>query len=591
MTFALWYTLILFVIMSIALIKEWLEAEIIVFSTLVLLMVGKVISVKEAFAGFSNEGMLTIGLLFVVAGSLSRTGMITQINHLLFGKNKTGPSRKLLRILFPISALSAFMNNTPLVAMLIPAVRSWTEKNHHAPSKFLIPISYAAILGGTCTLIGTSTNLVVHGLMIEHGMAGLDFFEISLIGVPIAIVGILFVSLIGHRLLPARKEPIVKLGEMTREFVIELKVTEDYEHIGKTVTQAGLRQLTGLFLFQIDRESESMTPASPNATILLNDRLFFTGIPKTIIELQKTAGLQLIKDATFDLKQYDSSHIKAFEAAVSTGSPLVGKTVRGSNFRKKYEAVIIAIHRHGERIQKKIGDITLRSGDTLLLLAGKDFRRKWYHSKDFYLISEAVQVPSKPRWQGYLSVSVFLMMIILTVSGIMPLISASALASMIVVATGCVTPSEARRLIDWRVLVIIASAFGMASALENSGLAEKISFLVVSVGQPFGVLGILSCLYATTSLFTTIISNNAAAALLFPVAVFAATSIQAEVRPFMITLIIAAGASFMTPISYQTNLMVYGPGGYKYSDFIKIGLPLQLIVGIIGITLIYQIYF
>lgn len=589
--FKMWYTLSLLIIMSVLLILDIIELEVLFFSILLLLLMGKIITLEEAFAGFSNVGMLTIALLFVIAGALSNTGMLKQISPIILGKENTSISRKLLRLLFPVSIISAFINNTPVVAMFIPTIRSWTEKHHYAPSKYLIPLSYGAILGGMCTLIGTSTNLIIHGLMIDYGMEGLGFFEISKIGIPVAILGILFTSFLGHRLLPNRKEPLIELGEHTREFVIELKVTPEYENIGKTIENAGLRRLKGLFLFQIERNGRKIAPAKPDEKILLDDRLFFTGVPKTILELQKIPGLQLTKDSHFNLKQYDSAEISTFECVVSPGSPLVGKTVRDSDFRSKYEAVIIAIHRHGERIAKKIGDIGLRPGDTLLLLAGKNFYKKWYHSKDFYLIAVAETLPSKPQWRGYVSVGVFFMMIILTVANILPLLSAAGLGVIILVLTRTANTGEVRRTIDWRVLIIIAMSLGIANAVKQSGLADVLAHIIVRIGDHFGVLGVLTSIYFFTSIYTVVITNNAAAAMLFPIAVSAASAINSDQRGFAIAIMIAASASFATPISYQTNLMVYGPGGYRFRDYLMIGAPLQLGMGVIAIALIYYFYF
>ncbi len=591
MSFEFYYTLVLIIAMTVVLVKEWLETEIAIFSTLVLLLVGQVISIEEAFAGFSNAGVLTIGLLFVVAGALQKTGALNYVVNIIFGNQNHSLTRRLLRILFPVSAFSAFLNNTPIVAMFIPLVRSWTEKHRRAPSKFFIPISYAAILGGMCTLIGTSTNLIIHGLLIEHGHPGFSFFEITKIGLPAALIGIIFISFLGHRFLPDRKEPIVELGEKTREFVIELKVTQAYQNLGKTIEEAGLRHLHGLFLFQIERNHHVIAPASPDEKIQIGDRLFFTGIPKTIVELQKTPGLQLIKDSTFDLKQYDSDEIKTYETVISPSSPLVGKNVRQSNFRGNYGAVIIAIHRNGERIKKKIGDIVLRPGDTLLLLAEKDFRKKWYHSNDFYLISEAPVIYSKPQWQGRLAGIIFLAMIVLAVAKIIPIITAAGLAAITLILTRSISPADAKEMIDWKVLLIIAAAFGIASAVENSGIAGFLAEVTIQITQPFGIIGILAGLYVLTSLYTSIITNNAAAAFLFPVALSTALGMNLDIRPFALTVTIAAAASFATPISYQTNLMVYGPGGYKFKDYLKMGVPLQLITGIIAILIIYFLYF
>ncbi len=586
-----YYTIALLVLMSIALIREWLEPEITVFGTLVFLLLGKVITVQEAFAGFSNVGVISIGMLFVIAGALQASGALNYISGFILGNRNATLTGKLLRILFPISLFSAFLNNTPIVALFIPTIRSWTEKNNFAPSKFFIPISYAAILGGMCTLIGTSTVLIVHGLLIEYGQPGFTFFEISKIGVPAAIVGLLFISFIGHRLLPDRKEPMVELGENTREFVIELKITAEYQNAGRTIEEAGLRHLKGLFLFQIERNGETIAPAEPDEKIEVGDRLFFTGLPMTIVELQKTPGMQLIKDSTFDLKHYDSEKIKTYEAVISPSSPLIGKNVRESNFRGKYGAVIIAIHRNGARIRKKIGDIVIHPGDTLLLLAEKDFMKKWYHSNDFYLVSNIAAVPSKPRWQGFLALFIFGAMVLVTALNILPLVMSAGLAAVLLILTRSISPVEAKKMVDLRVLLLIASSLGIASAIENSGLAGFLSHETILLAQPLGILGILAGLYLLTSLYTSIMTSNAAAAFFFPVALSTALSMNLDVRPFALIVTIAAAASFATPISYQTNLMVYSPGGYKFADYLKIGVPLQVLVGIIAVALIWMFYF
>jgi di/tricarboxylate transporter len=384
---------------------------------------------------------------------------------------------------------------------------------------------------------------------------------------------------------------MIELGEKTREFVIELKVTQEYKDIGKSIEDAGLRHLTGLFLFQIERAGQIIAPAEPQEEICLDDRLFFTGIPKTILELQKTPGLQLIKESTFDLKQYDSDKIKTFEAVISPSSPLVGQNVRESNFRDKYRAVIIAIHRNGHRIRKKIGDVFFHPGDTLLLLAERKFRMKWYHSNDFYLISSAESVASKPQWQAYFSISVLALMILLTVGEILPLIASVGLAALILVVSRIVSPSDARQMVDWKVLIVIASAFGIAAAVDNSGLAKFVADYLFEISRSMGVIGGLACIFIITSLYTSLITNNAAAALIFPVAFSIAMEMNVDIRPFVIAVAIAAGASFATPIGYQTNLMVYGPGGYKFKDYLRIGVPLQLLVGIIAVFLIYKLYF
>jgi di/tricarboxylate transporter len=577
--------------MSILLIKEWLEVELTLFVVLLLLLAARIITLEEAFEGFSNEGMLSVGLLYIIAGALENTGSLNQLGAYLLGNTSSSVFRKLLRLCFPAATASAFINNTPLVAMAIPVVRSWADKNRFPLSKLLIPLSYATILGGTCTLIGTSTNLVVHGLLLKNKLSGMAFFEISKVGIPLALAGILLLCVLSALLLPDRKEPLVELGENTREFVIALRVTDEYANRGKTIEEAGLRHLTGLFLFQIERAGKIIAPARPDDQIYENDRLFFTGLPKTILELQKTPGLVLIKDASFDLKHYDSDEIKTYEAVISPSSPLIGQNVRESNFRTIYGAVIIAIHRNGERIKKKIGDVVLRAGDTLLLLADKEFFKKWYHSVDFYLVSSADVVSSKSRRQGYFSLAVLGGVVILTVFKILPLIVAAGFGAVALILTRCISLVEVKNQIDWRVLIIIACAFGISTAITNSGIADLLSQIILKCADYYGIIGVLAGIYFITNLYTCFISNNAAAALVFPIAFTTARSLHVDVIPFAVAVAIAASCAFATPIGYQTNMMVYGPGGYRYTDFVKIGLPLQIVVGILAVLLLHRIYF
>lgn len=591
MDFNFYYTAFLLIVMTILLIKEWIEADIIIFATLILMILGKVISLQEAFTGFSNHAMLTVGFLFIVAGGLQKTGILNDIGKIILGRRAGSPRWKLMRLLFPVASISAFFNNTPIVAMLIPVVRSWTVKNEYSVSKFLIPLSYAAILGGVCTLIGTSTNLVVHGLMLQNGYEGMSFFEISKIGIPVAIIGLLTLIFIGYRLLPERKEPTVKLGESTREFVIAMKVGKNYPHIGKSIEEAGLRHLKGLFVFQMQRGDEVITPVTPDTDIHANDRLFFTGLPDTILELQRTPGLTLLKDTSLDLKNYDSDQIWSFEVVISPNSPLIGKNVRESNFRSRYNAVIVAIHRSGERIQSKVGDVVLHSGDTLLLLADKNFLDKWYNSEDFFLVSRSQEVHSKPQWKSVLSLIVLGAMIISMAFALLPILVSVCLTAVILLVTGCITPQDARHSVDWKVLLIIASSFGIAKGMANSGLAGFMANkLILGLGM-MGVIGLLIGVYFMTSLYTEIITNNAAAALLFPIALSVAQQAQVNPRPFFLAVAMAASASFATPIGYQTNLMVYGPGGYRFKDFMRIGIPMNIFIGCLAIGGIYFWFF
>ncbi|MCZ6776666.1 MAG: SLC13 family permease, partial [Ignavibacteria bacterium] len=565
--------------------------EVLVPGALILFIFGGVITAGEAFHGFSNQGMLSVGFLYVVAYALQATGVLDTVTRALFGRDKGGLRVKLNRFLFPVAGLSAFLNNTPVVSMLVPAVKSWCRQRNVPSSKFLIPLSYAAILGGTCTLIGTSSNLVVHGFLLERGLGGFSFFELAVVGVPITIVGILALSFVLHRLLPNRKEAITELDENTRDFVIQMKVSEKYVEVGKSIEAAGLRHLQGLFLFQIERNGDVIAPVQPNEKVRVNDRLFFTGLPSTIVELQKHRGLDVIKDAHFDLKNYDSSELKTYEVVVSPSSPLVGKTVRKSNFRRIYDAVILAIHRSGERIDSKVGDIKFRAGDTLLILSHREFYDHWYHSRDFSLVSTSDEVPSKRRSQAVIALGITLAMVVSVALDLLPLVVAAGSAAILLILTRCISSLDAFSGVDWKILLVIASAFGIAKALENAGVAQYFATRIVSLSAPIGILALIASIYFATLIMREIVSNNAAAAIMFPVAVSIASQSTHDLMPFAYAVVIGASAGFATPIGYATNLMVFGPGGYRFKDYLKVGIPMDLIVGAVAVSIIYFHFF
>jgi di/tricarboxylate transporter len=589
--FPLIYTSIILLVLAVILANEIVRPALAVFLALLLLLFGRIITVEEAFDGFSNQGMITVGFLFVVSAALQASGLYENMVMKVLGNTRTRPVKRYLRLLFPVAGLSAFLNNTPIVASLIPLIKSWSKKTGITSSKLLLPISYAAILGGTCTLIGTSTNLIVHGMLLEQKMPGLNFFEITRIGLPATLFGLLFVTFFGNRLLPERKELAVQLGEQTREFVVAIKVGSRFEHLGKTVEAAGLRHLQGLFLFQIIRNDQIIAPVSHDERLFVRDCLFFTGLPETIYELQKMPGLHVIKDTEFDLKNIDSDALGTYEAVVSNHSPLIGQTVRESDFRNRYNAVILAIHRSGSRLKQKVGDIVFEPNDTLFLIAKKGFDKTWYHQTDFALVSSSVDIYQKPRWKGNLAMGLLALMVLVAAFNWLPIIQAAAAAAVLMVVIGIISPTDARKSVNMDVLLLIACSFGIARALNNSGLAQLLARQLTAGMHIFGSIGVIIGLYAITCMFSWIITNNAVAAIMFPIALALTRVSHLDVRAVMLTLAMGASSSFVTPISYQTNLMVYSPGGYQFRDYIKIGLPLNIIVGIVTVLSIQLFYF
>ena len=591
MDFSPLYTAAIVALMTAFLIKEVIRPELTVFSALLLLVYGNVISLNDVAKGFANKGMLTVAFLFIVSASLQSSGSLDKLISRLLGGEGRRISFKYMRLMFPVAAFSAFLNNTPIVAALIPVIKNWCRRMNIPPSKFLIPLSFAAIFGGTWTLIGTSTNLVLHGMLLERGLEGFAFFELTRISLPISIIGILFIALIGHKLLPTHREPLVELGENTREFVSELEVSEEYPNLGRTIEEAKLRHLKGLFLFQINRGDRIIAPVGHDERICAGDRLFFTGLPETIYEFQKTPGFVIVRDPEFDLGNLDSDRLKTYEAVVSSSSHLIGRTVRDSNFRGKYDAVILAIHRSGSRINRKVGDIVFRPGDTLFMLARKGFDTKWYNTLDFSLVSQSLEIYSKPRWKGRIAVALLILMVALSALNIIPIILAAATTALIMVLIGVISMDNALKSVDWSVLLIIASSFGIGRALENSGLATMIANSMIRSLYFMGPIGIIAGIFFLTSIYTELITNNAAAAIMFPIVLASGKLLAIDPRPLLIALAIAASASFATPIGYQTNLMVYGPGGYRFTDFLKIGLVMNIVVGLAVSFLLYVLFF
>ncbi len=569
-------TLVVVVLMLVGLILELLAPDVIVFSALGLLLLADVISVKDALAGFANSSMLTVGILFIVAYAAQSSGLLEFFAGRVMG-NSGGGRRTLLKVMAPVVAMSAFLNNTPIVAMFTPTIRDWALKHRLSPSKFLIPLSYSAIFGGICTLIGTSTNLVVNGLMQQSLHRSLGMFELAWVGIPCALAGILYLLVFGYRLLPDNPDLSEELAKSGREYLLEMKLPGGSALVGKTVAEAGLRNLDQIFLAEIERRGRLLAPVKSSDLLEAGDRLFFTGVAEGIMRVQAIAGLVPSHDRDFCHSMQSSGKGRIIEAVVSRSSPMLGKTLKEGDFRARYDAVVLAVHRHGEKLAGSLGRMVLKPGDTLLLLAGDDFLKRWNQARDFYMISKLTDLPAVNRRKTVISLLALGGMILLSAFGVLPIFKAAVLAAMILLITRCVTVVEARRSIELNVLIVIASALGISKALEQTGAAAFLAHSLIGLADGAGPLGLLAVIYLLTSVATEVITNNAAAALLFPIAVATAAQAGLDPKPFVIAIAIGASASFATPIGYQTNLMVYGPGGYRFQDFLKVGIPLNLL--------------
>jgi di/tricarboxylate transporter len=580
-----WITVGVVIALLVGLVRNLAPPDLLFVGGTAFLSVMGIITPEQAFAGFANPGMLTVAFLFVVVAALRETGVLDYVGHHVLGKAQTERAA-LVRLSFFIVPMSAMLNNTPIVAMFIPIVLDWCRRWRISPAKLLIPLSFLTILGGTCTLIGTSTTLVINGLMVDNGIAGMGLFEIGKVGLPYAIVGSLFLLVFGRRLLPERKELMEQLQESRRDYMVEMRIQTGCRLSGKSVEGAGLRQLPGLYLIEIEREGQIIAPVRPDDVLQALDRLVFTGIVSSILELERIPGLVAIDDSDAELSSKGSHDRRLVEAVVSQSSSLNGKRIRDADFRAVYGAAVVAVHRFGERVKQKIGDIELRTGDTLLLQTPPHFLRAHRHDPNFYLVSQVDQWRPIRRNRGWLAVGLFVLLMGLMTSGAVPIVIAAAATATLMIALGCLSANDARQSIEWQVLITIAASFGVGTALQNSGAATYLAQAVVGSTAAWGPIAGLIIIYIFGSIITELVTNNAAAVLMFPICVETAKLYSADSRPFIIALALAASASFMTPIGYQTNMMVYGPGGYRFMDFFRIGAPLNIILGIIAIILI-----
>lgn len=584
-----WITVATVLIIFIGLAKD-LAPDVLLLGGAVFLTAIGVITPKEAFAGFSNEGMITVAALFVVATALKETGALERLGRLILGRATTERS-VVLRMSGIVGGISAFMNNTPVVAMMLPVLIGWCRRHHVSPSKVLIPLSYLTILGGVCTLIGTSTNIVINGLLIEAskthpGLDPLGMFDLAWVGVPCAIVGTIYLVFIGSRLLPERKDLLSQVGESMREYMVDLLVQPDCPLAGKRVNEAGLRHLPGLFLVELVRGPQVISPVAPDQLIQAGDILTFTGVVSTIVDLERIQGLVPIADEAYGEEARQRRWSSLSEAVISNKSPLIGKSIRDSNFRATYNAAVVAVHRNGERLQGRVGDIKLRNGDTLLLQTGPHFAAAHRDNADFFLVSDVEDSRPIRHERSTLSMVLLGIFIVLLVSEVFSTAISALLIAGAMVITRCVSVVDARHSVDWQTIITIGASFAIGAAMEAAGVVSVVSNLVAQEGTSLSPWLILLLVFVVTSISTEIITNNAAAVLMFPFAVKMADNVGASPLPFVVAVCIAASAAFALPIGYQTHLMVYGPGGYKLTDFLKVGIPLNILVCIVSMIVI-----
>ena len=578
------FIVIAFIIISLYL--DWMGTAFTFMVGVLVLGISGILTPTEMLAGFANEQIWIILILLIIGDIIRRKRIMDRFFSRYLFKNTENHKTFLAKMMFTVAPLSAILNNTPLVAVMMPYVTNWSKQNNVAVSKLLIPLSYAAILGGSITLIGTSTNLIVDGLLADQtvfkDIDHLNMFDFSIVGVPMLVIGLIYLLLFSKRLLPNRRSVTSEISQNPRKYMVDTLIGEKSHLVGRTIDQAGLRNLKNLFLAEVHREDRIFSPVSPTFRLLSGDILSFVGDTETIGEmLERENGLSPVEAGMFIHK----NKMRLTEVVISHNSIMVNKSIKYIGFRGRYDAVVVAVHRNGERISGKIGSIRLRSGDVLLLLTGEDFMELSRETSDFYIFMKGKKIQKPKIFEGSVLLGGLIVSIVLSALHLIPLFLGVMTTLIAAVMFKIENAKDIVKSIDYNLVVIIALSLALGTAMINTGVATMIANGLIPLFKPLGIVGLMLGLYFVTTVLAAYITNKAAVALVFPIALSIAQSEGLNPIPFVLIVAFASAANFITPIGYQTNLMVYGPGNYKFKDFFKIGAPLTLMymVGTVGI--------
>ena len=568
-----------------AMIRELAAPDLVLMAALICFGAAGILSPGQTFAGFANPVVATVGALFIVSAALRETGALDMTLGRVLGRSGS-VGLSIFRMALPVAGLSAFLNNAPIVAMMTPTVTDWARRSRVAASQYLIPLSYASILGSVTTIIGTSTILTVTGMVLDAGLEPWGFFEPAPVGILIAGAGLLYLVFVAPSRLPVRVEAAEELDDRSREYTSAMRVTPDSPLDGMTVEEANLRNLPGLFLVEIDRGTRLITPVSPDQSLQIGDILVFAGVLTTIIDLQRIRGLEPAAPEDLIQSLPGGRNRPMAEAVVSASSPLIGQSVKQSNFRAVYDAVVIAVHRNAERVQGKIGDIVLRPGDTLLMQCAPEFMRLHHNSRDFYLASELPGTHTPAFDRAWTALGILAVMVVVVAFGQIHISIAAFVTVAALIGTRCISATKARQAVDWSVLITIGAGLGIANAMTQSGAASFVAHGLVTAVGSFGPFASLVVIYALCLVMAETLHHNAAVAIMFPIALAASVQLGVDSRPFIMTVAMAAACAFASPVSYQTHLIVYGAGSYRFREFLRVGLPLDLICAAVALTAI-----
>jgi len=565
--------LVIVILLFIIIYKELLKPAVAFLVATLLLVVFSILTPKEILEGFSNQSIASIVLLILITAGLRSNFNVEVFLDKTFGRYKSYQGF-LASMMAKVALLSTIVNNTPVVVMMTPYVFNWGKKNNISPSKLLIPLSYATIIGGMITIIGTSTTLVLNGFLIENKINTISSVDLLIIGSIVLVSCLIFLFLSSSSLLPNRIDILEKFEANKREYLIEKRLSKESPLIGKTVSNGGLRNLSGVYLVEIVRDNRIISPVKPDELIKENDILIFAGNTDNVVDLTlANIGTEL----PAKLSKSTAGDIKVIESVISANSSLIGRSIKESNFRERYDAAVVAVHRNGEKLSGKIGRLTIKAGDVLLMYAGSEFNTRVDLYKDLYVISGEEKEIKKSGDISFKLVTLIGVVLVLLISQLFSLFVSLLIIFAVMVIMKLVTLKNVKRDLDINLVVILVLSLSLGEAMIKSGAGDLIATYSLSIMEGQQPIIILAALMLLTTILTSFITNVGAISIAFPMALAIINTLGINGAPFYLGLAFSASAAFLTPIGYQTNLIVYGPGGYSFKDFMKIGLPTTII--------------
>ena len=582
---------LLLVLVFVAFVKEWFSPDLVAMGAFVLLIGIGILDEKSALSVFSNPAPIIVSCMFVLSAALERTGTIEALGEWFEKLAGRKELRVLLVLMLIVAVLSAFVNNTPVVVVFMPIVLALARKHDLVASRFLIPLSYAAIVGGTCTIIGTSTNLVASGIAKESGLEEFGMFEVSKLGIVFVIVTFIYMLVIGRKLLPDR----VTLSTLFdsnegKEFLTSVIISDDSELIGKKISETSLSKIRNFRVLEVSRSGKKIISPVKEITFSSGDKLLVKSRIEGVVDAGGNAGVELGIEGGLGLQELQTESAVLIEGVIGPGSSLLGRSIKELNFRERYDVIILALHRRGVNLRDKFENVRLAFGDTILVEGSPDKINALSQERDFINLSQSNCRPLR-RSKVPFAVGALLLFMLLAAFKVAPLIVLALGAALLTLFSKCLEPSEAYDAIDWKVIFMIFGMLGLGTALQKVEVIQMLADSLTGWAMILtNIYVLVALIYLVTAILTELISNNAVAALLTPVAISVAQAMDLDPRPLVVAVMFAASASFSTPIGYQTNTYIYGAGGYKFTDFTRVGIPLTIILWVISIFFIPLIW-